>query len=160
MIAVSPEKFPHCKIHDLDIPSMLNTSRSLIDLTKDGKPKQSKKQATLNYKGSLGIVHQQSQTMSGKNSERKKKKQVVLNDWLSRMKPNEHFVSSLNKILEVIEKKKKNNEEYLKSMGSNVNLSDRNQAQVWSVLQGMMDEVEVRFNCKVKSLLCDRRIVF
>ena len=68
MVSVSLEKFPNCNIFDLDIPSTVNTSKSLIDLTKYGKGNKSKKQATLNNKGTLGIVSQQSHTVNGEKN--------------------------------------------------------------------------------------------
>ena len=72
------------------------------------------------------------------------------------MKPNDHFVSYFNGRLEVIEKKKNNDQVFLKSMGSNANLSDRNQARVWSVLQGMINVVKLRYNSQAKTLVCDK----
>ena len=44
-------------------------------------------------------------------------------------------------------------------MGSNGNLSDRNQAQFWSVLQGMMDKVGLRCVSYAKTLVHDKRII-
>ena len=75
------------------------------------------------------------------------------------MKPNDHYVSTLDNQLQVIENKKKNDEQFLKPMGSNANLSDKDQAQVWSVHQGMMDEIELRCDSYAKTLLYEKIII-
>ena len=77
------------------------------------------------------------------NIERKRKKQVVLNNWYGEMVPNSTFMNHLTCLLK--EKKEKDYMEYrcLQSMGFNNNLSDRSTAEVWSVLQDVLRTVEL-----------------
>ena len=118
----------------------LTPKKSILYLLKDEKICQQPKQSVLNFSMSIEDIrmnntikfveeegnkqHNYKSNTKVTKADLKKKKQKVLNKWLSQMKHNPHFLSVLNKKLAKQEKKQNQEIEFLKDMGCRANLSD------------------------------------